>query len=99
MTNIIEQTKDSSGTGSLLLQIPSKTEVEVFGPNNYFIRVSSDTTFKNLIPGLYIIKGNEDSLKKNNLYQNEVRILISKNIFSTITIEFTSYTNKLFIKD
>jgi hypothetical protein len=99
VTNIIEQTKDSSGTGSLLLQIPSKTEVEVFGPNNYFIKVSSDTTFKNLIPGLYIIKGNEDSLKKNNLYQNEVRILISKNILSTITIEFTSYTNKLFIKD
>jgi hypothetical protein len=99
VTNIIEQTKDSSGTGSLLLQIPSKTEVEVFGPNKYFIKVSSDTTFKNLIPGLYIIKGNEDSLKKNNLYQNELRILISKNILSTITIEFTSYTNKLFIKD
>jgi|688.fasta_scaffold13150_4 hypothetical protein len=99
VTNIIEQTKDSTDTGSLLLQIPSKTEVEIFGPNNYFAKVSSNTTFKNLIPGLYIIRGNEESLKKNNLYQNELRFLISKNILSTMTIEFTSYTNKLFIKD
>jgi hypothetical protein len=98
-SNIIEQTKDTSDTGSLLIKIPSKINTEIFGPNNYFKQINTDTLFKNLIPGIYIIKGNIDSLKENNLYQNELRILVSKNLLSTVTIDFTSYANKLFIKD
>lgn len=97
--NTVEQTKDSTDAGSLLVTIPAQINIELFGPNNYHYTTNKNTIFKNLIPGLYVIRGDEDSLRENNLYQNEFRILISKNKLSTITIDFTSYANKLFIKD
>lgn len=97
--NTVEQTKDSTDAGSLLVTIPAQINIELFGPNNYYYTTNKNTIFKNLIPGLYVIRGGEDSLRENNLYQNEFRILISKNKLSTITIDFTSYANKLFIKD
>lgn len=97
--NFYQTKDDSENTGSLTVYLaPSLIKTIIFGPKNYFEEFNINTKFNNLIPGVYIIKGDEQSLIENNLIQNEYRIIVDKNTDNTIIIEFIS-NNKISIRN
>lgn len=97
-TPVIQQTKDISNTSSLSISvIPSNTKCTIYGPLNYILNFDNNINIINMIPGMYTILGDYDYLNRNNLYQNEYRILIEKNTSNNISIDFASYFNNTFI--
>jgi hypothetical protein len=74
---------------------PQNTQCAIIGPKNYYNSFNEDTTFTNLIPGVYIIKGDDTYLADNLLYQNETRIILNNNSNELVNLIFTEYQNKL----
>jgi hypothetical protein len=95
----IEQTKDSSNSNSLTINMIQNVKYHVYGPNNYSYTDSNSVKITNMVPGVYTIIGNAEELINNSLYQNETRINIEKNKTYEVYINFTSYQNSIFIKD
>lgn len=102
-TNIIKtisQTNDTTNTSSLTIKIsPTLTKCVITGPNNYQLDISQDTKLINMIPGVYIIQGNEQDLFDKNLFSNYVRVLVDKNSEIITSIKFNSYKDKVLIKE
>lgn len=72
---------------------PQNTKCIIYGPKNYYNTFDKDTTFSNLLPGVYIIKGDEDYLNSHLLYQNETRVILD-NTNELVNLIFTEYKNK-----
>lgn len=97
---IVSQTNDTTNTSSLTVKIsPTLTKCVITGPNNYQLDISQDTKLINIIPGVYIIKGNEQDLFDKNLFSNYVRVLVDKNSEIITSIKFNSYKDKVLIKE
>ena len=71
----------------------------LYGPKNYIQKFNSNTKFTNLVPGVYIILGDEKELEELSLYQNETRLDLQKNTTKNIFLEFNSYETVVSIKD
>lgn len=94
----IKQTEDVTNTSKLLVNIERNIKHWIYGPRNYIMNFAKNTLFINLLPGVYIIQGDEKDLVNNYLYQNEYRILVNENSENNIDIIFNSYQNQLFIQ-
>lgn len=95
----IQQSKDQTNTSSLNITVfPTNTKCILRGPKNYYYEFTGSTNFTNLLPGVYLIEGNEQDLEIKNLYQNKHRILVNKNSINQVSVEFTSYLNRIFIR-
>lgn len=96
----VEQTKDSTNTSSLsIISSPKNIRLILEGPKNYTYSFIGDINFTNLIPGVYIIKGDKESLDSKYYYQNETRVIVDKNTAQSVFMQFISYNDKLFIKE
>jgi len=95
----IKQTEDETNTAKLLVNIDKPIKHTIYGPKNYNKTFAKNTLFINLLPGVYTIMGDEQELLKNNLYQNEYRILVEDNLDYSIDIIFNSYQDQIFIMD
>jgi hypothetical protein len=97
---IIKQTNDETNTASLEIQIfPKETKCILNGPLNYVLPISKDTKIINMIPGVYTLQGDDQDLFSKNLYQNTNRIILDKNLKTTLDIKFLSYKDQIFIKE
>lgn len=96
--DIFKQTEDTTNTGSIEINRPQNIDCYITGPKNFFQKFSDNIKFTNLIPGLYKIYGDNDQLKINSLYQNEIRVFIDKNSAEKIYLEFVSFKDQIFIK-
>lgn len=97
---IIAQTNDPNNKSTLNIKIsPNLTKCIINGPNNYLLEIDTDTKLINMIPGVYIIVGNEEDLLAKNLEQNYNRILVDKNSDTNVIIKFESYKDKILIKE
>jgi hypothetical protein len=97
---VIEQTKDNAGTSSISVELlDQEIECQIHGPKNYKKTFNKNTSFTNLIPGVYTILGDEDSLRRASKYQNEIRIFLDKNTNKSIFVSFVSYADFIFIKN
>lgn len=97
--NIVEVTEETTDTSTLVVNLLQMIPCFIYGPKKYEYLMESTTTFKNMIPGVYIIKGKQSDLDQHYLYQQEYRILIDKNTTNSINIGFVSYKNKFFIRN
>lgn len=96
----IKQTQDVSNTSSCTIRVfPKNTKCIIYGPYNYMLRFNEDITLYNMIPGNYTIVGDYDYLNINNLYQNENKIFIDKDVIENVSIIFQPYINTIFIRD
>lgn len=98
-TKQIKQTEQNTNTSLNIKIYPKKTKCVLKGPNNYQLSINEDIKLINMIPGVYNICGDDQDLFDKNLYQNLNRITIDKNNNLDIEIKFTSYDNKIFIKE
>jgi hypothetical protein len=73
---------------------PQNIKCIIYGPKNYYNTFDKDTTFSGLLPGVYIIKGEEEDLKNNLLYQNEIRIILNSSN-QLVNLIFAEYSNKI----
>lgn len=96
---IVKQTNDTTNTSQLLVNISQSIKHWIYGPKNYTRSFNTNTLFTNLLAGVYIIKGDDQELQDNILYQTEHRILVDPNTSNTIEVNFTTYRNQLFIMD
>jgi len=97
---IIAQTNDPNNKSTLNIKIsPNLTKCIINGPNNYLLKIDTDTKLINMIPGVYTIVGNEEDLLAKNLEQNYNRILVDKNSETNVIIKFESYKDKILIKE
>jgi hypothetical protein len=100
ITNIVNQSLDSTDTGSIDIRVSNANITNyIYGPNNYKKSFNTDTKFANLIPGVYTILGDENQLESNSLYQNETRIFVDKNSSYDILLNYFSYENKIIQRD
>jgi hypothetical protein len=95
----IQQTKDITNTASLTVNLYKNITCILYGPKNYQYFFNTNTTFTNMIPGVYRIVGNNEDLLQNSLYPQEFRIIIDKNTSNVMDIDFVSYRDKVFIKE
>jgi hypothetical protein len=97
---IVPQTKDLSNTSEINIELLNNgISCYLYGPKNYIEKFNTNTKFTNLVPGVYIILGDEKELEQGSLYQNEIRIDLQKNITKDIFLEFNSYETIVSIKD
>ena len=97
---IVPQTKDLSTTSEINIELlNSQITCYLYGPKNYIQKFNSNTKFTNLVPGVYIILGDEKELEELSLYQNETRLDLQKNTTKNIFLEFNSYETVVSIKD
>ena len=97
---IVPQTKDLSNTSEINIELlNSQITCYLYGPKNYIQKFNSNTKFTNLVPGVYIILGDEKELEELSLYQNETRLDLQKNTTKNIFLEFNSYETVVSIKD
>lgn len=97
---IVPQTKDLNNTSEINIELLNNNiNCYLYGPKNYIEKFNSNTKFTNLVPGVYIILGDEKELKDASLYQNEIRINLQKNTEKNVFLEFVSYETIVSIKD
>lgn len=96
----IKQLPSPSGTGKIYIQtLPTNAKCYLLGPKNYQQQFIGSTVFENLVPGVYNIVGDDDYLSNNFLYPNNTRIVVIKDQTYNINIRFSSYLDKIFIKE
>lgn len=96
---IINQTSDNTNTGTLSINLSQNIKCYIYGPKNYKKSFSVATKFTNLVPGVYTIIGDDEQLNDLGLYQNETRVAIENTTNQEIFLNFTSYNDKVFIRN
>lgn len=96
----IQQPIDDSNIASLYIELlNSNITCYLYGPKNYSKKFTNSSRFTNLIPGIYTIIGDEQELKQNSLYQNEIRVILEKGYEKEVFLSFVSYNNLISIKE
>jgi hypothetical protein len=97
--DIITQTKNNIDASSISVELlDQEIECQIHGPKNYKKTFNKNTSFTNLIPGVYTILGDEESLRRSSKYQNEIRIFLDKNTDKFVFLSFVSYSDFISIK-
>lgn len=98
--NVVSQTKDEINTSSISVELLNEEiDCYIYGPKNYKKSFNRNTSFTNLIPGIYTILGDEESLTKASKYQNEIRIFLDKNTNKSVFLDFVSYIDLISIRN
>ena len=97
--NTINQTNNPTNTSLTIYINPSSLTCVLFGPKNYIKEFSQNTKFNNLVPGVYIIKGQDQDLLNKKLYQNENRVLVESGTDVSVNIQFNSYKDQAILVD
>lgn len=89
---------DSLYNNALDIIIPDSVQCNIIGPNDFRYSFQENTKFINLPPGVYIVTGQEESLKKQYLFNSTYQILVHKDKNFYMNIVFKSYYNSIIEK-
>ena len=96
---VIDQTSGTTNTSAISINLNKNIKCYIYGPKNYKKSFNIATKFANLIPGVYTIMGDPDSLNELGLYQNETKVTIDNNSDIEIFLDFVSFNDKVFIRN